>query len=100
MSKPQVVQSTATFFDRYSRGEALPDEIDDFIDKWHDRVDPQARSLPLHEYLGMTLEEHEVWVHDAEALPHILIARRELRPPDGRTTSSISAGPKNPVIND
>jgi hypothetical protein len=68
---------STTFFDLYSRGQVLPDEIDDFIDRWHERADPQANSLPLHEYLGMTLEEYEVWVHDPDALPQILVARGE-----------------------
>jgi hypothetical protein len=80
MSEPQVAAGAMTFFDLYSRGQALPDEIDDFIDKWHDRADAEARSLLLHEYLGMTLDEYEVWVHDPDVLPQILIARREGRP--------------------
>jgi hypothetical protein len=29
------------------------------------------------EYLGMTLKEYEVWVHDPDALPQILVARGE-----------------------
>jgi hypothetical protein len=69
-----------TFFDLYSRGQALPDDIDDFVDKWHEEADPQARSLPLHEYLGLTLDEYEFWVHDPDVLPQVLIAHRESRP--------------------
>jgi len=80
MSRPQTVAGTPTFFDLYCRGQALPDEIDDFIDRWHERADPEAKSLTLHEYLGMMLDEYEVWVHDPDTLPQILIARRELRP--------------------
>lgn len=85
MSNALAKAGSTTFFDLYSRGQALPDDIDDFIDRWHDRVDLQARSLPLHEYLGLTLNEYELWVRDPDALPHILIARRDARPPLGGT---------------
>lgn len=49
-----------TFFDLYSRGQALPDDIDDFVDMWHEGADPQAKALPLHEYLGLTVDENEL----------------------------------------
>jgi hypothetical protein len=68
-----------SFFILYSRGLALADEIDDFIDKWHEGADSQIGNLPLHEYLGLTHDEYEVWVLDPDVLPHILIARRESR---------------------
>lgn len=75
-----LADSGATFFDLYSLGRALPDEIDDYIDQWHERADDRAKSLPLHEYLGLTRDEYELWVRDPDLLPQILIARREARP--------------------
>jgi hypothetical protein len=36
--------------------------------------------LSLHEYLGLTRDEYEIWVLDPEVLPRILIARRQSRP--------------------
>lgn len=71
-----------SFFELYSRGDALPDEIDDFIDSWHTSM---AKRLPhevspLNQYLGLTKEEYDVWVQDSGALPLILIARNENRP--------------------
>ena len=80
MCSALVEPNPPTFFDLYSQGQALPDEIDDFIDRWHERADSRATSLPLHEYLGLTLDEYEVWVLDPDALPHVLIARRGGRP--------------------
>jgi hypothetical protein len=80
MSSSLARAGSPTFFDLYSRGQALPDDIDDFIDRWHDDADAQARSLPLHEYLGLTFDEYELWVHDPDILPHVLVARREARP--------------------
>jgi hypothetical protein len=66
-----------TFFDLYSRGQALPDDIDDFIDRWHEGGDPQAGSLSLHEYLGLTRDGYELWVQAPDVLPQVLIARCE-----------------------
>jgi hypothetical protein len=80
MSSSLAKAGSPTFFDLYSSGRALSDDIDDFIDSWHEGTDLQARSLPLHEYLGLTLDEYELWVHDPDVLPQILIARRESRP--------------------
>jgi hypothetical protein len=34
-------------------GVVMPDEIDDYVDRWHQSTD----SLPLHEYLGMSPDE-------------------------------------------
>src|SRR3984893_14338545 len=68
-----------TFFDLYSEGRVLPDEIDDFVDRWHEGGDTEARSLPLDEYLGLTLEEYELWVQAADILPLAVAARRESR---------------------
>jgi hypothetical protein len=75
-----VEPNPPTFFDLYSRGHALHGEIDDYIDRWHERDDARARALPLHEYLGLTGDEYELWVHDPDVLPLILIARRQSRP--------------------
>jgi hypothetical protein len=36
--------------------------------------------LPLNEYLVLTGDEYELWVHDPDVLPLILIARRQSRP--------------------
>ena len=38
------------FIDLCSNGEVLMDEIDDFIDEWHE----SAREIELHEFLGMS----------------------------------------------
>jgi hypothetical protein len=68
------------FFDLYSQGRALADEIDDFIDRWHEDVGANASGVPLHDYLGLTRDEYEIWVIDPEVLPYVLTARREARP--------------------
>lgn len=84
MSELRAKARAPSFFDLYSRGEASPDDVDDFVDRWHDDQEPWARNLELHEYLGMTHEEYEVWLCDPLALPSILQARRS-----GRTLVAI-----------
>lgn len=49
-----------------------PEEIDDYVDAWHDG----EPALPLHEFLGMTPAEYQLWVQAPAILPLILDARR------------------------
>ena len=52
--------------------QAAPEDIDDFIDQWHNN----PGHLPLHEFLGMTREEYAAWIADASSLHAIIRARR------------------------
>ena len=67
-----------TFLKLYSEGLVTADEVDDYVEAWHESGDEETREL--HEYLGMTWEEHGVWVITPRALPTILAARRANRP--------------------
>lgn len=58
----------STFVEKCMRGEVLPEEIDGFIDKWHDGGSGEE----LHEFLGMSWEEYSLWVADADVLPSII----------------------------
>lgn len=53
-------------------GEAFLDEIDDYIDDWHDGDSDQS----MHEFLGMTHTEYRLWIKDPNSLPQIVIAHR------------------------
>jgi hypothetical protein len=86
----------ASFFDLYSRGAASADAIEDWVGHWHDRDDPDAVGRDLHAYLGLTLPEYQVWVHDADALPIILDARRSGRPLAGAVKAWLFS-PDRPV---
>ncbi len=66
-----------TFFDLFSQGIIPADQIDDYIDVWHDAHATWAKETPLHEYLGLTWPEYQAWVKDAGALSRILIARHK-----------------------
>jgi hypothetical protein len=70
------MSSEATFLDLYLAGKVQPDEIDDFVDRWHET--PAGREL--HDYLGMTPDEYSLWLRAPDALPYIAKARREMRP--------------------
>lgn len=55
------------------RGEFLLEEVDDFIDEWHDGDSDQ----PLHKYLGMSKEEYSLFVEDEVYLAIIVTAHKE-----------------------
>ena len=62
----------SSFVQMCLRGDRLPEEIDDYVDAWND-MPPGA---PLHEFLGMTRDEYNLWVVDPDVLPFILDAHR------------------------
>jgi hypothetical protein len=62
-----------TFVERYLQGKAAPDDIDDFVDAWHEG-DGQDKALA--EYLGLDDEEYALWVARPELLTDIIEARR------------------------
>jgi hypothetical protein len=59
------------FVDLCAKGMLLLDDIDDYIDAWHE----SSSKLELYEYLGMTQKEYRLWVHQPEVLSSIIQAR-------------------------
>ena len=76
MFRTTVEVQTMPFVDLYSRGEVQADDIDDYVDRWHDSADERATALTLHEYLGLTKAEYDRWVQVPGSLPEILRTRR------------------------
>jgi hypothetical protein len=76
----EALMHRQTFFDLYSQGKVGADQIDSYVDAWHDAHESWARQIPLHEYLGLTWPEYQVWVCDADSLPVILEARVSATP--------------------
>ncbi len=68
------------------RGEVLPDNIDDFIDDWHDH----DYAVELHEFLGMSWEEYRGWVANPNTLPQIIEAHHNNK------TATLATSPKFP----
>ena len=64
-----------TFIDKCITGDAFLDEVDDYIDAWHDTDIPE--DIELHEYLGMTWKEYSLWVTNPSILGVIVDARRK-----------------------
>jgi hypothetical protein len=63
-----------TFVERCLIGSATPDEIDSYIDRWHDS--DIGTEIPLHQFLGMSDQEYSLWLRDPNAIQAILQARR------------------------
>jgi hypothetical protein len=63
-----------TFMDRYLAGEVEPEDIDDFVDEWHEGKYATA----LAEFLGLSDDEYWRWVKDSSVLPDIR-AEREVK---------------------
>lgn len=63
-----------SFIDLCLSGDVLEDEIDGFVDSWHE---DESTDLELHEYLGMSWDEYSVWATRPSILPFILSARNK-----------------------
>lgn len=61
-----------SFIDLCLSGDVLEDEIDSFVDSWHE---DEETTLELYEYLGMSWEEYSVWATRPSVLPFILSAK-------------------------
>ncbi len=61
------------FIELCLQGKTLLEDIDDYIDSWHE----SDSSKPLHDFLGMTLKEYSLWVSDHDLLTNIINAHKE-----------------------
>ena len=48
-----------TFITSCLNGEVLVEDIDDFVEAWHEGR--EGANQELHEYLGMSWEEYSIW---------------------------------------
>jgi hypothetical protein len=81
VSGAAVSERPGSYMDLLLRGEALMQDIDDFIDAWHDGSDGSpASEMSLAQYLGMTEDEYRLWVEMPSALGFIAAAHRERQP--------------------
>jgi hypothetical protein len=76
------MSEAATFVDAVLAGCALPADIDDYIDAWHDTSDvPNS----ISEFLGLTPDEYSLWVEHPESLRFVFAARKH-----GHSVAEIS----------
>lgn len=59
-----------SFVELCINGKVIIDEIDDFIDEWHEF----AQEMELHEFLGMNWEDYSAWVTEPDQLSFIIAA--------------------------
>lgn len=57
-------------------GRIDPDQIDDFVDRWHETDGGGS----LHDYLGLTNAEYALWLVEPDMLATIVRARAEVIP--------------------
>ncbi|MDF3821617.1 hypothetical protein P3G55_17055 [Leptospira sp. 96542] len=67
-----ALSNSKSFIDLCLAGERFIDEIDDFVDEWHD----SDSTLSLSEFLGMTKDEYALWVEKPGILSYIIHARK------------------------
>lgn len=62
-----------TFIEKCIAGEANLEEIDDYVEKWHNG---DGRNMELYEYLGMTKQEYSVWMLKPNEIENIINDRK------------------------
>lgn len=55
-------------------GSVLEEEIEQFVQDWHEGR--EGADMELHEYLGMSWEEYQLWATTPSVLPFVLAARK------------------------
>lgn len=64
-----------TFVEAYLKGEADLDDIDDWVDRWHD-TKFRGKVPSLDDYLGFTPDEGKLWVEKPASLGAIVAAHK------------------------
>ncbi|MDI6791768.1 MAG: hypothetical protein QME81_02710 [bacterium] len=67
-----MFKKNKTFVDLCLEGRVMLEQIDDFIDQWHDGDSEES----LYEYLGLTRNEYAIFVENPNSLSSILMSRR------------------------
>ncbi|WMX57434.1 hypothetical protein [Peribacillus sp. R9-11] len=68
--------SKLTFMDACVQGEALLEDIDEYIEEWHESETEEE----IYDFLGMTLEEYGIWVENDFMLKTIFYSREIGKP--------------------
>jgi hypothetical protein len=71
------MSEVTTFVDACVRGQACVEDVDNWVDAWHDAPDDSPiAALELHAYLGLDSEEASRWLREADAMETI-VAKHE-----------------------
>jgi hypothetical protein len=63
-----------SFVELCLEGSVLEEEIEQFVEAWHEGRD--GAGMELHEYLGMSWEEYQLWTTTPSVLSFVLTARK------------------------
>lgn len=69
------MSETTTFIEKCLNGDVLYEDIDDYIDIWHESDSDDE----LFEFLGMTREEYAIWVKNPDTLPQIIANHQSVK---------------------
>lgn len=70
------MSSATTFIDACFAGQALLDDVDDWVDAWHDAGGrPRGTAESLKSYLGFNDFEYSLWAEKPSMLRLIVAAR-------------------------
>jgi len=73
-----LIHEQRTYMEQLLCGDALLEDIEDFVEAWHDAPDDSSiAAQSLEEFLGMTWDEYRLWVERPEALRFIAAAHRQ-----------------------
>jgi hypothetical protein len=64
--------TTNTFIDECLAGRARPEDIEDFVEAWHESDSDKS----IERFLGMSEDEYALWVEKPRSLAFILYSRR------------------------
>jgi hypothetical protein len=60
------------FLDAVLSGNAFLEEIDDFVDAWHN----SDSDLEIYDYLGLSFDEYSIWVEQPQLLSMVINSKR------------------------
>ena len=63
----------ATFIEKCLTGHAQPDQIDDYVQQWHEADTP----LPLHTFLGLSREQYARWIEPTDRVTEPILPDSE-----------------------
>ena len=70
------MSDTPCYMDLALDGYVMPDEIDDFVETWHE----SDSELDVHDFLGLTFQEYSLWVAHPDNINIVIAARLERKP--------------------
>ena len=83
------------FIENCLRGDALLEDIDNYIDEWHEGDSNE----PLHIFLGMSRDEYAAWVETPDILPFIITAHKyQINFKDALTQAAVMAARSDTII--